>query len=420
MKNPLKRWGPAIVLGATMAMPLGMSAKFNDVANDDDIQSRDSDTHLTLAPSDKAGYSGKSYSYVEQDDYITYDAMAASRPDEGREIIASGGWKRSAASVLGKFRTASSVEDACLADSLESLIRDVRREEGLTRTGAAIRIINALSPEQIKDMPNLARADLIAAINVNEDLSVDTYLAIRKVYINSPEDTYFSRWDAKKQYELSKVLRDDPELMSARQNWDTMQQDEKLHALRRVVDHTIRTYGAEFGITPVPLDFKNHPDPNRYGYYKPGERRMYLNPNSNRIPEDFELTAMVTVHEALHAFHHQLIDRMKAGKIDRDHDVYNYARFMEESYFRYIRAPYDRRAYVNNPTEKHAWEIEYIGAYIGRGSSKPLTRALGNMNMAERNHQEHLQDREQEVRRARTEGLYCSEAKLTQRRKAEP
>lgn len=417
MKQKLKRRASAIVLSALAVMPFGLTAKFHEVANDDDPSETARDREITIAPPE-GGVAQPVPGVTDESLIVTDEVLMAYRLERYRDdriVIASSGKDKAASLVLRQFKTAADIESACLANSVDSLLSDLQREENMTRTQAAIRVVNALSEDQIKELPSLARADLTSAISLERGMTLHHYMALRKIYLNSDEDTYFALWDAQKQHELAEILRDDPVMIAAREHWHEMDNDDKLAVLKDAVKLTISTYGAEFGAEPVPLDFIKHQSERLYGMYKPNERRMYLNLNASKVPEDFATTMVVTVHEALHAFHHQLIDKMKAGDIDADHDVYRYARFMEESYFRYIRAAFDYTGYRSNPTEKHSWEIEYIGDGIGRGPSYDLTESAGRLKKAEDAHKEHTSNHRAAVWEARMGNIYCTDTKLVQK-----
>jgi hypothetical protein len=317
----------------------------------------------------------------------------------------------SVSSLLNEFESATTIEGACLANSIQHLIDGLSKEAKISKSDAAIRIIDTLSQKQIRELPALAKSELIAAIDDTTEMTPDKYFALRKVYTNTSEDPSFQVWDAEKQVELAQKLSEHPALVDAKKNWHNMNDQEKLQALRVAVDITIETYGSDIGAVSVPLNYIDHPNPNVYGLYLPGMRAMFLNINADAIPENFQESMTVTVHEALHAYHHQLEDRVRDGTLDEDHPAYGYAHILKESGTRYIFNGFDFIAYTSNPTEKHAWEIEYIGKYIGNGPGTDVVDAKRALKEAKEDYEAFKQKREDAKENAKN--LVCTPTQMT-------
>jgi hypothetical protein len=374
-------------LAALGALSLQMVFTGAAVANDDAPQAENANDHRTTNISSAVNDNSSTLGEIGDDLFVPADDNSL-RLDRIIAVTET----TSVPDLLEEFGTAADADSACLAGAIPDLMQDLQTNDGMTESEAAVWIINSLKPQQIRDLPTNARTDLISAVSENSTMTWGEARALKKMYVNSVEDPSFGLWDAERQVELSKALRDDPVLMDAKTNWSTMSDSDKLVALKRAQELTIKTFGAEFGVTPVPLSFMNFPsNPNIAGMYSLDLREMFLNLDSPMIPEDFDMTMVVTVHEALHAFHHQVSDMYVAGTLDKDHPIYEYAGFMTEGNKRYVTYDYD--VYQANPTEKHAWEISYMEDYVGAGPGKSILEAEWALERAKERHEQFTEGR---------------------------
>lgn len=310
-----------------------------------------------------------------------------------------------------EFNTTVSIRGLCIAAAADELLEKIQKNENMSKNDAALLIVKSLTAEQIRALPLKSKTDLIGAIDA-QTMDGEKFAALKKLYTNTMEDPSFALWDAERQLELAKAVRDNPVLQHARQNWQNMDLMEQITAMRVAADLTIQTYGADIGAKTVPLYFMQYSNEDIYGMYLPRARTMFLNLKSPKIPESFDETVSVTIHEALHAYHHQLIDKLDNGTLDQNHPSYKYAQIMQKSYDRYIVADKDYVAYMSNPTERHAWEITYIGRYAGMGSSQSLQRPESDVRMA-RLIKEHFEKRRDALKdNAVNDNLSCGPVNL--------
>lgn len=347
---------------------------------------------------------------IEPDNTSSITVPAASNrallDDEISSVTIKTKKEKKLSELLEEFNTAASITGLCIGSSIDELLEEIQKSENISKSDAAIIIINTLSGPQIRSLPTKAKTGLIAAID-NHTMDADKFYALKKLYTNAVEDPAFYLWDAEKQLELSKAVRDNPVLQKARKDWDIISDQEKLNAMRVAADLTIQIYGADIGAKTVPLDYMQYQEENIYGMYIPSARAMFLNLKSPKVPEDFKETVSVTIHEALHAYHHQLIDKLEAGTLDKDHPSYKYAELMKESYTRYISDGQDYIAYVSNPTERHAWEITYIGSYAGTGPSVSLQRQENKVKSARSIYDQFKQERQQLKEKVANDNTTC-------------
>ncbi len=416
MKISFKR-AAAILMLSSSALYLAVSNTTKTGSNEDKAKS---ETFLRSTIKPPKGWSGLSEPAAVQDGLVIFSDSAQSRNGFwGKKVIAEGGGQTSVLNAMFRYATTGNPDMACMASAIGDLLDDIQKRRNISRADAAVKLIEALSPDQIKNISVEGRTELIAPMISQTDADDpinkspfpgDAFKALSKIYMNSEEDPAFNTWDAQKQVELTEALRDDPELMQARSKWRKLDENTRLQAMRRIMDLTVKVYGSEFGINPVPVVYIDYSDENVLGMYAPYSRLMLLNRKASEIPEDFNITATVMVHETLHAFHHQLAEKMAQGTIDHGHDIYKYAQFMQESYFRYLSIKYkDYSAYRANPTEKHAWEMQGvgIGSYIGAGANKDSKKIKDNLRKATDAKDNFTRQRDQALEDARISGAQC-------------
>lgn len=334
--------------------------------------------------------------------YIVTSKTATAQDDK---VIRTSG-RHKVSDLAEEFNTTASIRGLCIAAAAEELLEKIQTSENMSKNDAALLIVKSLTSEQIRALPLKSKTALIGAID-DQTMDGEKFAALKKLYTNTVEDPSFALWDAERQLELAKTVRDNPVLQHARQNWQNMDQIEQITAMRVAADLTIQTYGADIGAKTVPLYFMQYKNENIYGMYLPKARTMFLNLKSPKIPESFDETVSVTIHEALHAYHHQLIDKLDNGTLDQNHPTYKYAQIMQQSYDRYIAADKDYVAYMSNPTERHAWEITYIGRYAGMGPAQSLQRPESDVRMA-RLIKEHFEKRRDALQdKAVNDNLSC-------------
>lgn len=386
MKKNAKRVAALGVIWAQVAFAGALIADEQDRPHDTGLAEPESKNTLYLG-NDRPRPASGFIIPADRNDTLYLTAQTAAQ----EETVIRAGERRRVADLLDEFNTAANLQGLCIGASVEALLDEMEQNRNMSRNEAAIMIVDALTAGQIRALPVQAKADLIGAIDTGP-MDNDRFAALRKIYTNTMEDPAFSLWDARKQLELSQAVRDDPVLRHARENWAAMTKQEQIEAMRAAAEMTIRIYGGDVGMETVPLYFVQYKDENMYGMYSPRFRTMFLNLNAPRIPESFDDTVSVTIHEALHAYHHQLTDKLADGTLDKDHPSYKYAKVMQESYTRYIKMENDYDAYISNPTERHAWEITYIGRYAGKGPALSLIRPESAVRAAEEDY-ERFRDR---------------------------
>lgn len=306
-------------------------------------------------------------------------------------------------------------ESACLGEGVGQMMSYLQTDKGMASFDASVLVIKNLRPVQIESLPLPVKKTFMEVSVGGAQASYDDLQeALFKLYSNTPEDINFMYWDAQRQQELSEVLARDPVLADARRNWRRMDKGQKLVAMQRTSDLVIQVYGAAAGFVyaPVTVEFMQDKNRNLSGSYSRATRIISMNEKAPQIPENFEQTMGSVVHESIHAFHDQAEVNILRGNLTPQSPAYDYMSFIMQSFRLYIKDDSNINYYLSNPTERHAREVSYLGAYAGAGDRHRLREASDRYSEAVRKKDEHDARRAAAVSQAQKSGGLCTPFKL--------
>jgi hypothetical protein len=306
------------------------------------------------------------FSLVSGSENISHETSFARKAPDAEALLEKNKNKTRADKALKKYESASTAEQAILAQAISSTLKDLKRS-GLSYPDAAKEIMDELSNHELRNLPTLSKIQLIKALTDKGMPKGSKFTALKKIYSYTNEDIEFSRWDAENKRNLAYTLKNDPYLIKARKEWRSLDKDQKKEVLQYILDKTIEEYDDGLNLRDVRLKTKKMKG-NTLGEYYWFGNNLYISESVIRNG-NFTQAAEVTIHEGIHALHDQLLEKLKRGKLKESHDLYRQTLLIGNTVGRssYISADKNYTGYKNTPTERHAFEIGAIGKVVGRG-----------------------------------------------------
>ena len=220
---------------------------------------------------------------------------------------------------------------------------------------AATRAIADAAPDALLAMPTDAKLDLLAKLRAGRGrLEPDEQALQRKLYDALQPSPEFLALEARRQQELAARIREDDELMGARDAWAGLSMEDRMALLQRTVTMECEIYGM-----PVArVEFFEQAMPGPSGYFSREAQAMFINTHPSVEMDDFAMMLDTVVHENVHNYQAELVRRLEDGLLEPGDPEYDQARIFQANWARggYVDAEQaDHAAYRTQPLEAEAW-----------------------------------------------------------------
>ncbi|MEM9583117.1 MAG: hypothetical protein AAGA08_08380 [Pseudomonadota bacterium] len=232
-------------------------------------------------------------------------------------------------------------------------------EHQAAAAGAAKRAANALktlksaSVEKIAKLPSEKQVALLDQLRAERGaLSPEQRAQQCKIYAAMDLDPEFKEADDARRDALATAMREDTELMAAKDNWADTPIPDRIRLLERTLKKECEIYGM-----PVPVVNTYSEDSSVQGYFSPADNSVNLNVHPNADFHDFYECIDTIVHENAHNYQEHLVTQLREGLISpSDRDYKQAVMFAANSGpGDYVNASEDEYVYNKQPLEEHAW-----------------------------------------------------------------
>ncbi len=247
------------------------------------------------------------------------------------------------------------------------------QKDGPAKAQQAVQSVKALEPEKIKDMPVKDRIDLLQSLRRGGGVKdPDCKEAMQKLFKGMRLEPGFKKVNDQKRLAVLKNLKDATlkegaiksknvkTFQDARDNWATLDDDDKLAVLQQAME--VQRDGMGIKELPPLTPFKEGPKPTgpgKTGYLMGGfvagpPREIRLNVQAPQFQDDFDDMLDTVIHENTHNNQHELVEQLEAGELQEGTPEYNQALLFQLNGHPqgYIDGG---EGYKEQPTEQHAW-----------------------------------------------------------------
>lgn len=223
-------------------------------------------------------------------------------------------------------------------------------------TSKASKALTALKGRSVADLKKLDSGNLVVlleALRAEKDgLSKEQRAEQLKVYKAMELDPVFKKADGERRTKLASSIKEDKELMEAKDNWTEIPIPDRIRLLERTLKTECEIYGM-----PVPNVQTFSEPPGDEGYFDPDTNAINLNVHPEAGFGDFYECIDTIVHENAHNYQEYLVTRLKEGLIlPGDADYKQALLFAANSGpGDYVTGKEDREVYEKQPLEEHAW-----------------------------------------------------------------
>jgi hypothetical protein len=227
--------------------------------------------------------------------------------------------------------------------------------------------VQAMTDEDLAGLANDEKNQLIKDLTAGgEKPTGDAQEALRKVYRSMEPDPAFRAKDDLRMRDAADSLAGDEDLKAAKANWDSLGTQDRVNALKKVVDAQSKAYG----ITPPEIETylpEEEPEDGliENGKFNPRSGKILLNADErNPALQDFDRAVDLVSHENAHVYQQQLVDRFNSGELRPGDDEYEQAAMFAVNGRpgAYIEAESaaDVADYEMQPMEQHAFRTGAI------------------------------------------------------------
>ena len=243
--------------------------------------------------------------------------------------------------------------DAVLAASNSADYKRAKQQAQAASKAAKIEIRD--TPEaNLRKKPAKAKLKLLKGLRALKTELTDEERALqRKVYAAMDLDPAFVALDDKRREELTIRIREDAELMAAKDTWASKTVDERLALLRGTLKAECEIYGM-----PMPtVDTFSQPMPGMAGNYNKYSNVIYVNVHPTALDDFFDMIETI-VHENAHNYQYYLVTRLEEGLIAEGDPEYLQAQMFAANYGDgdNVTSEESPEIYKKQPTEEHAWK----------------------------------------------------------------
>ncbi len=273
--------------------------------------------------------------------------------EDGAKALWDEGGKVVDAVEDGAKKIGGAIEDGAktLWDGAKDLVGVGPKSE---KANAASKKITDMSEDDLKKMSFDDKKQMLEDLEGNGTPSGDARKAQMKLFRNTELDGDFKNKEADRADKVADQLKDDPDLKKATTDWGSRNDDQKVAALRKVLEAQSKQLGI-----PVPKIVVDH-DPAEAdgsitnGQYGDGVLHLNLDPAS-KVGRSFKTAIDTTVHEMSHAYQEDMVKRLDDGKIKPGDTEYKQAQmFKLNQGGNYIQPTEDYKSYHDQPEENHS------------------------------------------------------------------
>jgi len=220
----------------------------------------------------------------------------------------------------------------------------------------ASKALTALKGKSAADLKKLDSGDQVALLEAlraeKGKLSKEQRAEQRKVYQAMDLDPEFKKADGERRTQLASSIKEDKELMAAKDNWASTPIPDRIRLLERTLKKECEIYGM-----PVPNVQTFSEPPGDEGFFDPDTNAINLNVHPDADFHDFYECIDTIVHENAHNYQEYLVTKLKEGLIvPGDADYKQAVLFAANSGpGDYVTSEEDEDVYEKQPLEEHAW-----------------------------------------------------------------
>ena len=181
--------------------------------------------------------------------------------------------------------------------------------------------VGKLTPDELQHLPTPVRNRLLQELQEGHASDEDKE-AMKKLFSVKTLDPEFEKLDDATREKMIEKIKSDPAFKTARDNWATLTEKERVVILQKAVDYEADAYG----IPKTAIETYEPDNPREYGKYSRSKGILYINPNATASKNDpFDEAIDTAVHENGHRYQYMLIDKLDAGEIKEGDPLYNQA-----------------------------------------------------------------------------------------------
>jgi hypothetical protein len=226
---------------------------------------------------------------------------------------------------------------------------------------------NQLTQDDIKYLPPAVRNRLMEELR--KDFTDANKDATKKLYSVRYLDPEFEKLDKKKREALVEKLKNDPDIVAARDKWKDMSKEDRLKIMKKVAQYHGEAYDTDPSKMTV-VDYDKEPTKDASGKVTGWNNGVYngsadgsgkITVNTNPYWDEskkqgvkfnnFDLSLDLMTHEAGHRYQEQLAKKVKDGKLKPGDPEYNQAKAFELNDGYYTE---DEPPYSDQPMEAHS------------------------------------------------------------------
>jgi hypothetical protein len=260
-----------------------------------------------------------------------------------------------ALSLMGEFERTAKVLAASKSDYDAALLVAQPRADEATQE------LTDITPSDLKAKPTAQKLKLLEDMRATgADLTPAQRKLQRKLYASLDYDPEFKAEDEKRRGELVEALKADKEVTGARGKWATMDDDQRLAVLVKVMNAECKVFKI-----PAPAVLLFYVPPGDEGFFSPGSMTLNLNTHPDSGWSDYKEAINTVVHENMHNYQAVLVQRLQEGIITKDDPEYTQALIFaaNDEPGGYV-APSEKldpdesgtKPYKTQPVEAHAWD----------------------------------------------------------------
>jgi len=227
------------------------------------------------------------------------------------------------------------------------------KAEASSKSSKALTALKGKSVGDLKKLDSGNQVALLEALRAEKGkLSDDQRAEQRKVYQAMELDPEFKKADGERRTQLASSIKDDEELMAAKDNWSSTPIPDRIRLLERTLKTECKIYGM-----PVPSVQTFSEPPGDEGFFDPDTNAINLNIHPDADFHDFYECIDTIVHENAHNYQEHLVTKLREGLILPGDPDYKQALLFAANSGPgdYVTSEEDEDVYEKQPLEEHAW-----------------------------------------------------------------
>ena len=255
-----------------------------------------------------------------------------------------------------------------------AIIRRLRDAPFYAKSRTAHAVLRELSDAQLAALALPAKTELLETI-FNRVFLFPSKPQLVRLMNSFGLEPLMTEWRRTTIDGIARFVASDPETMRARDNWKTLNDRQKLRALRRIANHHDSLGGFGGGdITTFREAEQSWGDKGRIqlGWYRRADSLIAVNLHADALGDNFDFVVGVLLHENTHCHQHQLAELWQRGRLSPDAPEAALARVFAANikHSRELLGTASHEIYEAQPIEQHA-----------RGIGFGVTRALKQLRV---------------------------------------